>query len=185
MSPLTKLLLILFALFLWSCLETQPAVLSVVDPSPSPMPLIVDTDDFHIELGPEWKMEREGDAYILNNERDLWQITIMWLRPKKKMGKAEIEKYGRDLVGFRIDAVNEMSKGKATVSEIKTVESGEGYDFSFSAMDPVSNTRMRSTTFARSQRIVTASFIKYSPFPPDDELERQLAELFSNFKLKN
>ncbi|HEX2639033.1 MAG TPA: hypothetical protein VHL50_00600 [Pyrinomonadaceae bacterium] len=186
---LAKLLLITIISVLVSCSGRQAVVNAPLDPlltsTPAPTPLAFDSIDFAIELGPEWKMEREGNSYIFNDERTLRQITIAVLRPKKTLTKTEIEQVGRETIKVRQGVIKELSNGNATLGETKLVEVPEGFDFTFSATDPVNGVKIRSTTFARSQRIVTVSFNKYRPSPTDEELDRQFASILVEVKLKD
>ena len=187
-SPAKILICILVALLI-SCEGREAIVSPLVSPSVSPTPaqapVEIDSEDFKIALGPEWKMEREGESYVFNDENNLRQITIAVLRPREIASEPEIEHLGREATRIRQDAMRKLSNGKAQFSQIKSVKVGKGYDLTFSAVDQINGVKVRSMTFARSERIVTISFNKYSPFPSDEELDRQFADILAKIELKN
>jgi hypothetical protein len=166
--------------------QDRPSLVpSNVTPTPLPAPLTVDNEDFQIEFGPEWKMEREGESYIFNDVKELRQITIAALRPIGAPTGAKIEELGREAILIRQEVLKELSEGKVTFSDIRSDKVRDGYDLRFSATDPLNGVKIRFTTFARPQRVVTVSFNKYSPFPSDEELDRQSASILARIKVKN
>lgn len=186
---LTKPILVLLTCLLMSCNSKQLGAQSRPEPSVTPTvlptPDRLDTEDFEIEPGPGWKMESEGESYLFNDEQNLRQIAIAVLRPTTAAEKIDIQQLGLKAIEFRQDAMRQMSDGKVEISSTKVLKVRDGYDLTFSAYDPVNKVKVRSTTFARRTRVVTVSFIKYSPFPTDEDLDRQFAQILSRLKLKN
>jgi hypothetical protein len=188
MLPAAKLILIFLTVQMASCGGRQAlndrSLNSPLAPTPLPTPHTVKTEDFEIELNAAWRMETEGESYIFNDEKNLRQITIAVMQPTEIAKKLGIEQVGREAIKLRQAAIRKISNGNATFSEIKSVKVRDGYDLTFSATDQAYGVKVRSTTFARPERIVTVTFNKYAPFPTDEELDRQFADILSKIKLK-
>ena len=180
MSLLAKLLLTLLFGLLVSC-EKKDYV--IVDTTPPPNN--VNNDAFETDLDLGWKLEREGQAYIFSDKENLRQITIAVIYPTDAAKNVPIEELGRAAIKIRQDTIRELSNGKATFTDVKSVKVPNGYDLSFSATDKVNEMKVRCTAFDRAQRIVTVTFLRYSPFPPDDELDLEFAELLTHIKVKD
>jgi hypothetical protein len=188
MSWIPTILLLLISFFA-SCGFRQPndgestGIVAPARPAASPVNIV--TEYFEIELDESWKVEREGDSYVLNDEPNRRQVTIAVVIPKQSPDDPHLQELAREIVRIRRDAIRKISKGSAKITDVTSTKTPEGYELSFAATDPINQVKVRCITYARPRHLVTVSFNKYSPLPPDEEIDQQLKDVLAKFRLND
>src|SRR5690349_8331539 len=85
---LVRLIFVTLSAALLACSGKQTSNSPQLHPSATPLRFV--TEDFEIELDGEWRMEREGEAYIFNDEENLRQLTIAVLIPNSLPDRSQI-----------------------------------------------------------------------------------------------
>ncbi len=172
------LMLVIFnGLMATTCAQVRP----VEDNKRKPMSF--QNADFEISLNPSWKRRDTQESFEWEDEKDMQEIVISVLAANEPMSPDLRATTAKRLMEHRKRAINEISEGKAVLSEVQAVEDGERTELIIWGIDKVYGMQVYTSVIVHPTRAVTFAYYKYSPLMTDAAFREKSKELRAGLKV--
>jgi hypothetical protein len=161
-----------------SCAQTK-----TVQESNHKLVMTVSNADFDIILDAMWTRRDTRESFEWEDEKNMQELLVSVLSANEPMNPELRISTAKRLMEIRLNAINQISEGKAQMGEVEKTEGDEFIELSAYGVDKAYGIQIYTTVVVRPQRAVTFSYYKYSPLLTDEAFHNKSKELRSALKV--